>query len=248
METEKIVINATSNDGKPVEVILREGQAPQVFELNPFNIINAHIDAIIQFVTTNKFLARDENSVVITYCKNINSNPRIKFESNPGHEINNVIVSPILKFKDLENFGINNDVRFNQQNLIKLIRKSAHLFKSVAQCDELIKKLQSFEIKFESNLKIEDNRRGATTQEANKALKFTKGELPEFITLHSPLFEGDESTDIDLTIEIDADNGTPMYSFYSITYQTKMMQRLNEIIDERIDKLNDKFTCVEVLM
>lgn len=247
MNTEKLVINATSADGKPVEVILREGSAPKHFEAKTFKIDRAQIDAIVSYIETNEFPTIKENPAIIKYCRNPNSQPFIMFESNPTHELNNTIISPILVLGDLLKFGINEDQKFSQKELIKLIRKSAHLFQSISIAENLIKNLQSFEIKFESNLKVEDNRRGVTSQEANKALKFVKGELPESITLHCPIFEGDIPMDIELTIEVDAENGTPQYSFYSIDFQVKKIERLDTLIDTRIAMLEEKFTCIEVI-
>jgi len=238
----------TDNSDNPVkiELVQRTGTAAKIYEKKRFTLA-VLITSIFEWVSKRTFPSRvQENPGVIIFSKDVDE-PFVKFVENPNDELSTELEAKMQVNPDLEAFGINKGERFTQKELENHVRTYAHCFGDLEVVKKLIKDLQNFDVRYEQQVKKEDDRRGNQEDLVKSAIKFAKGELPPILTITLPLYVGTKPESVTLEIEVDKGRGNlPEFSFYSIDLEIRKRNVVESTIETEVAKFKEQFPVLEV--
>lgn len=245
MQEQKVILTVPPDyNGTPITLIVREGEAEVIKD----NVLTYKQDVTIQSIkefTEKRYPDTTLNaSGVIEFSVDPQS-PFIKFLANPENKEAIILNSKLVINPELQAWGINADLKFTPEQLRKQVMKLSHLFAEPAAAKALISNLRNFQVKFEDEVVKADNRQGGKEDSIKQALTFIKGSAPQIIDLKLPLFKNTPPVDLQLTIEIDAENKQPVYSFYSFELTELLVSKAKEYIEEIVNPLRTKFVCLE---
>lgn len=240
----KIVVNIPEGQTAPIEFIHREGQAlPQKDNMQKFSR-DVSITSIATWIAGRKFpdTIADNNAVIV--FNKTPSKASIEFHANPQDKEATVLTSKLTVNPDLAAWKINSDITFTSEALIKHVRKYAHCMES-SYAKGLIDQLRNFQATLTTNLERSNDGKGNKGAAVKQAINFSKGQLPDGILLELPLFNGTAPYKMTLEIEVDEDNGQPVYSFYCLEYDGLLKTKAEEFIIGIVEPLSSKFVVLE---
>lgn len=213
---EKVNVNLENLPKGVVVVEVREGKALE--QSNPLQVnLNGSISSVKEFIGKNYPKDAPEGHVfegVITIDKD---EALISFVDKPHEAFGKTLVTArLIPNRRLALFGVNGERWFDQKSIAKLIRNNAVLFKTPEIVRTLLKQLDEMNLVVENSLTDNTDRRGNVETAYKRVIKDKKGLLPEFIELHTPLFEEQDPIDLKLEIEVDVQGNRPVYSFYCL--------------------------------
>jgi hypothetical protein len=239
MKDEKINITINGEVKQPIEIVLREGAAEPIKDTvqkyTKVGVITAPFDFSKRI--------KDKSKALVEYSIN---EGWIKLYENPTNKEASEVKGLIEKDPALLAFGINKDKYFSGPELIKHARKYAHVFKDINDVKDLISSLQNFDIKFEQTYSKGDDRKGNTDEHVKNALKFHKGEVKTDFTLMVPFFLGAEKVPVDVQIEIELKDSKPSFGFFSLTLETLIQEKTEELINNNVMKFIPGFTVIQI--
>lgn len=244
MEKENLNITVMSGDGKPVEVILREGKALELFQ--PKNVtFKGDIASVKEFISKHYNADVEECHIFDGVVQIDSEKNQILFCDFPKEStgVTNIVAS-LTPNKKLESFMINEDNFINQKSVANLIRKNAILFKDSTIVRGLIKTLDELSLSIQNDIVDNNDRRGNVELSYKRVIKEKKGVLPEFITLFCPLFEGMAPIEIKLEIELEIKNNVPMYAFYCLEMDLMIDEQKKKAFGENVPEYIHKHFVV----
>lgn len=246
MDVEKVSITATSADGKPVEVVMREGDAPKINEPVKFSR-KVCLGSIAEWVSKKKFAqAIEDRTGVVVFCQDP-ENPSVSFYENPNNVLATILDCYLNDNPDFNAFGINKEKIFTQKELERHTRKYAHCFENVEDAKSLINSLTNFEVRFEQVVSKSDDRSGNKENLDKEMLKLAKGELPKTLKLRMPLFKNTDPVSFEISVEVDRlNNNMPGFSFYSMDVELMKRNLATSLIKKEVEGLRSNFPCLEV--
>lgn|GEM_PF-3502012 len=254
IENLNVYFNGDKVPEKPVEIILREGDAPEPLKtVNPVKqVIEGDIDTVLTYVKGRYNPSEEEGKpvekgVIILYCDDPD-HVAIKLLIDEKNPLATVVKGSLEKNPDLRNFQFNEGAAFDNKSFIKTIKKNAHCFNSLMEAQNLIKQLSSFQATFETKVEDLDDRRGNTSLGVKTVLDSSKTGIPETLSFNMPLFNGGPKVSFIVEVELDVVNegNRPQAKFGFVSMEIVQLARdhAEEIIKNQIGELSKYFTCI----
>lgn len=187
MENEKIIING--NPGT-YEVVLREGKSIDPKEPNKISI-SGILNSPANFLKAKTGVFTPIDSHLLVDKQNL----KITFVANERDFYKTEISGSLKPAKILGPFNINNDGKFKNTDLAKLLRRHPFLFEDKEAYNKLIIALLNFSATIQTVIESNQDQRGNMK---NLIEKTVSQKIPESIKFKAPIFEGED----ELTFEV----------------------------------------------
>ena len=240
MNPEKVIINATSTDGKPVEVIIREGAAAEV--LNPKAPIKIVLAGTIeapreflyqrgsrlnpgQFDIKRSHLIIDRENVKMTLVIN----------ENDGYQ-NGTIEGSLKTNPKMAEFGINTPKTWEPNELGQFLKMNRAFFESREHNMELVTKLKNFVANIDSKVEKQKSENGDFKDNFSGTVS---SNLPGSFKLNIALFKGMPKESIDVEFMANVSARTITLQLCSPDAMAAFEDIRDKIIDEQIEKIRE---------
>lgn len=171
----------------------------------------------------------DTTKAVITCDKD---NLSIYLQADPNNFFGTEVIGQAKFTKELEQFGINTNITFKREELIKLIKFNRQLFPNKELHSDLLKAYQAFTAKSTKDLSIESDTRG------NKSAAYRKQvdtNIPTHFALEVPIFKGEPSESFPVEICIEDTDGGTLFWFESPELAELIEERKQQMFDRELD-------------
>lgn len=214
---------------KPVEVIIRKGEAtkelnpkaPNVIAIigvisSPFAWLQKRVDELDQVDQKRCFIEVDKDEYTIRLV--------VDEKNAEGTTILGTLeISPIFK-----QFGINSGKKWSPQDLGEFFKMNRSYFPSKETNMKLVSLLRNFTAKVDSDVEQQKDQKGS---HSNLYRQTVNSNLPEEFTICLPIFKGGEAQEIVVETYADVDGGSVSITLVSAG--------ANEFRDEQVDKQID---------
>lgn len=209
-------------NGKPIEVVLREGKAPVVLDPKEQErvVINGTIDAPLRWLekrvelinqkATNIIVNRDKMGLALTI-----------------DEINGILQPS----KEMQEFGINVEKKWEPIKLSKFIKMHRAFFTDKSQNMILVSILKNFKAKVNQDIERSKEENGSKVDNYSQVVD---SNLPKSFKLNIPLFKGFSCEEIEVEIYADVDGRDVSLSLVSAGANEAIEEYKNKVIDEQL--------------
>lgn len=181
----KIQVNAFTEGGEDIKILT--GKAP-----DPVNQSSTHfsgrLDAPGNFHDARKDTYEKTDAVVVANYEKRS----VELVVHPDYESKKIKIGGVLELDHkLERFGINHaDKKYTRDELAQLFKFNRNAFNVVEEGMSFVKKLKDFKIKVDQAFEDKDDQRGGKKMLIERVVSDCN--IPETITLHLPIFKGEE--------------------------------------------------------
>lgn len=240
MENQEVIkeeiIKQVANSEGVREIIIREGQALPVMEPEQVRI-SGTIDAparwaenrksVIKQIASHMIVNRQEMCILLVEDEN----------SRYGSTIEGTMTLSD-KFKE---FGINSGKYITNFEMADLFKMNRSFFETKTLCMELVSKLKNLKASVNKQIEASNNDRGNRRELVDQVVEHN---IPESFKLKLPVFNGTEPQEVEVEINVDADD----LSCTLISPHAKdLIERMrNEKIDEVIERV--KKACPDIVI
>ncbi len=219
-------------NGKPIEVVLREGQAakqldpkePQKLSISgtieaPFKWLEKRIGLINQ-KASNIIVNRDKMGLVLTI--------------DETNYYQTEICGVLITSKEMQEFGINTDKKWEPIKLSQFFKMHRAFFKDKSQNMVLVSTLKNFKAKVNQDIERSKEENGNKTDNYSQVVD---SNLPKSFKLNIPLFKGFTCEEIEVEIYADVDGREVSLSLVSAGANEAIEEYKNKVIDEQIEAI-----------
>lgn len=231
-ESKLNVVVPKDYNGTPIEVVLREGDAPEA--LNPKEpervVINGTIDATFRWLekrvelinqkATNIIVNRDKMGIALT----------IDETNYYQTEINGILQAS----KEMQEFGINTEKKWEPIKLSQFFKMHRAFFKDKSENMSLVSTLKNFKAKVNQDIERSKEENGNRTDNYSQVVD---SNLPKSFKLNIPLFKGFSCEEIEVEIYADVDGRDVSLSLVSAGANEAIEEYKNKVIDEQLDAI-----------
>lgn len=226
------VIMPKDYNGAPIEIILREGEAPVALDPKEPErvVINGTIDApfrwlekrveLINQKVTNIIVNRDKMGLALT----------IDETSYYQAEINGILQAS----KEMQEFGINTDKKWEPIKLSQFFKMHRAFFKDKSENMMLVSTLKNFKAKVNQDIERSKEENGSKVDNYSQVVD---SNLPKSFKLNIPLFKGFACEEIEVEIYADVDGRDVSLSLVSAGANEAIEEYKNKVIDEQLDAI-----------
>ena len=226
------VIVPKDYNGAPIEVVLREGEAPVALDPKEPErvVINGTIDApfrwlekrveLINQKSTNLIVNRDKMGLALT----------IDETNYYQTEINGILQAS----KEMMEFGINTDKKWEPIKLSKFIKMHRAFFTDKSQNMMLVSTLKNFKAKVNQDIERSKEENGSKVDNYSQVVD---SNLPKSFKLNIPLFKGFACEEIEVEIYADVDGRDVSLSLVSAGANEAIEEYKNKVIDEQLEQI-----------
>lgn len=226
------VIVPKDYNGAPIEVVLREGEAPVALDPKepervvisgtidaPFRWLEKRVELINQ-KATNIIVNRDKMGLALT----------IDETSYYQTEINGFLQAS----KEMVEFGINTEKRWEPIKLSKFIKMHRAFFTDKSQNMMLVSTLKNFKAKVNQDIERSKEENGSKVDNYSQVVD---SNLPKSFKLNIPLFKGFAYEEIEVEIYADVDGRDVSLSLISAGANEAIEEYKNKVIDEQLEQI-----------
>ena len=219
-------------NGKPIEVVLREGQAAKQLDPKeppklsisgtieaPFKWLEKRIGLINQ-KASNIIVNRDKMGLVLT----------IDGTNYYQTEICGVLITS----KEMQEFGINTEKKWEPIKLSQFFKMHRAFFKDKSENMMLVSTLKNFKAKVNQDIERNKEENGSKTDNFSQVVD---SNLPKSFKLNIPLFKGFACEEIEVEIYADVDGREVSLSLVSAGANETIEEYKNKVIDEQIEAI-----------
>ena len=219
-------------NGKPIEVVLREGKAPIALDPkepetvnldgtieSPFRWLEKRVELIDQ---ATSYIAVNRDSMFITLVID---------ETNPYGAIIKGILRPS---KEMQEFGINTDKRWEPIKLSQFFKMHRAFFKDKTENMILVSTLKNFKAKVNQDIERSKEENGSKVDNYSQVVD---SNLPKSFKINIPLFKGFACEEIEVEIYADVDGREVSLSLVSAGANETIEEYKNRVIDEQIEAI-----------
>ena len=212
-------------NGMPIEVVLREGEAPELLEIKepervvisgtidtPFRWLEKRIELINQ-KASNIIVNRDVMGIALTVDETNYYQSDIRGELKTS--------------KGMMEFGINTEKKWEP---IKL----SNFFTDKSQNMMLVSTLKNFKAKVNQDIERSKEENGSKVDNYSQVVD---SNLPKSFKLNIPLFKGFACEEIEVEIYADVDGRDVSLSLVSAGANEAIEEYKNKVIDEQLDAI-----------
>lgn len=223
------VIVPKDYNGAPIEVVLREGEAP--IALDPKEpervVISGTIDAPFRWLEKRVELINQKATNIIVNRDKMGLALTIDETSYYQTEINGFLQAS----KEMVEFGINTEKRWEPIKLSKFIKMHRAFFTDKSQNMMLVSTLKNFKAKVNQDIERSKEENGSKVDNYSQVVD---SNLPKSFKLNIPLFKGFSCEEIEVEIYADVDGRDVSLSLVSAGANEAIEEYKNKVIDEQL--------------
>ena len=221
-------------NGTPIEVVLREGEAPELLEIKepervvisgtidtPFRWLEKRIELINQ-KTSNIIVNRDVMGIALTVDETNYYQSDIRGELKTS--------------KEMVEFGINAEKKWEPIKLSKFFKMHRAFFKDKSENMTLVSTLKNFKAKVNQDIERSKEENGSKIDNYSQVVD---SNLPKSFKLNIPLFKGFACEEIEVEIYADVDGRDVSLSLVSAGANEAIEEYKNKVIDEQLDAIRN---------
>ena len=219
-------------NGMPIEVVLREGEAPELLEIKepervvisgtidtPFRWLEKRIELINQ-KASNIIVNRDVMGIALTVEETNYYQSDIRGELKTS--------------KGMMEFGINTEKKWEPIKLSKFLKMHRAFFTDKSQNMMLVSTLKNFKAKVNQDIERSKEENGSKVDNYSQVVD---SNLPKSFKLNIPLFKGFACEEIEVEIYADVDGRDVSLSLVSAGANEAIEEYKNKVIDEQLDAI-----------
>lgn len=219
-------------NGTPIEVVLREGEAPVVLDPKepervvisgtidtPFRWLEKRIELINQKVS-NIIVNRDVMGIALTVDETNYYQSDIRGELKTS--------------KEMMEFGINTEKKWEPIKLSKFLKMHRAFFTDKSQNMMLVSTLKNFKAKVNQDIERSKEENGSKVDNYSQVVD---SNLPKSFKLNIPLFKGFACEEIEVEIYADVDGRDVSLSLVSAGANEAIEEYKNKVIDEQLEQI-----------
>lgn len=243
-ESKLNVVVPKDYNGAPIEVVLREGKAPVALDPKepvPVNITGT-IDSPFRWLEKRIGLI-DQKQANITVCRD---DMKIFLVDKENDYYNNGICGRLEESKEMREFGINADKKWDPIKLSKFIKMHRAFFTDKSQNMVLVSTLKNFKAKINQDIERSKEDNGSKVDNFSQVVD---SNLPKSFKLNIPLFKGFANEEIEVEIYADVDGRDVSLSLISAGANEAIEEYKNKVIDEQLEsiaKIAQNIVIIEV--
>lgn len=252
-------------DGKDINIVLREGDAPQPVNLTKTSRTGT-IFAVTAFVAFYYKTKLDPSSVeaiqalggdvrkyegpLVTFKRNFNPDKRelyIKFNQQPTVPNEGYVITGELKVNgDLDKWGLNSGKNYAPADAINHVRRMAHTFPSPEAAASMITLLRNLDVAFDTARTKQDDGRGNKQDSIKEEIRFRSQQIPDDMKILLPLYHATAAVNLNLQIELSRmPNNDVGISFWCLELETYIREKGESIMQDELQKLAGHFCIIE---
>lgn len=219
-------------NGTPIEVVIREGSAPKALDPKEPKLINiiGTIDAPLRWLEKRiELINQKESDVLVNRDK-----MRISLTINETNFYQTGIGGTLQESKEMEEFGINSDKKWDPIKLSKFIKMHRAFFTDKSQNMMLVSTLKNFKAKVNQDIERSKEENGSKVDNYSQVVD---SNLPKSFKLNIPLFKGFACEEIEVEIYADVDGRDVSLSLVSAGANEAIEEYKNKVIDEQLDAI-----------
>lgn len=219
-------------NGTPIEVVLREGEAPELLEIKepervvisgtidtPFRWLEKRIELINQ-KASNIIVNRDVMGIALTVDETNYYKSDIRGELKTS--------------KEMMEFGINTEKKWEPIKLSKFLKMHRAFFTDKSQNMMLVSTLKNFKAKVNQDIERSKEENGSKVDNYSQVVD---SNLPKSFKLNISLFKGFANEEIEVEIYADVDGRDVSLSLVSAGANEAIEEYKNKVIDEQLDAI-----------
>ena len=219
-------------NGKPIEVVLREGEAPVALDPKEQErvVINGTIDAPLRWLEKRVELINQKATNIIVNRDKMGMALTIDETSYYQTEINGILQAS----KETQEFGINVEKKWDPIKLSKFIKMHRAFFTDKSQNMMLVSTLKNFKAKVNQDIERSKEENGSKVDNYSQVVD---SNLPKSFKLNIPLFKGFACEEIEVEIYADVDGRDVSLSLVSAGANEAIEEYKNKVIDVQLDAI-----------
>lgn len=219
-------------NGKPIEVVLREGEAPVALDPKEQErvVINGTIEAPLRWLEKRVELINQKSSNITVNRDKMGLALTIDETNFYQTEINGILQAS----KEMMEFGINTDKKWEPIKLSQFFKMHRAFFKDKSENMTLVSALKNFKAKVNQDIERSKEENGSKTDNYSQVVD---SNLPKSFKLNIPLFKGFANEEIEVDIYADVDGRDISLSLVSAGANEAIEEYKNKVINEQLDAI-----------
>lgn len=219
-------------NGKPIEVVLREGEAPVALDPKEQErvVINGTIDAPLRWLEKRVELINQKSTNIIVNRDKMGIALTIDETNYYQTEIKGILQAS----KEMQEFGINTDKKWEPIKLSQFFKMHRAFFKDKSENMILVSTLKNFKAKVNQDIECSKEENGSKVDSYSQVVD---SNLPKSFKLNIPLFKGFACEEIEVEIYADVDGRDVSLSLVSAGANEAIEEYKNKVIDEQLDAI-----------
>ena len=218
------------------EIIIREGHALPAKEPERVNI-SGTIDTPARWAENRKSIIPQLGSHMTVDRQNM----RIELVEDERSPYSNMLVGTMTLSDKFKEFGINGGKYITNFEMANLFKMNRSFFETKAVCMELVSKLKNLKASINKQIEASNNDRGNRRELVDQVVQHN---IPESFKLTLPIFNGTDPQEIEVEINVDADDLS--CTLISPHAKDLIEQMRNEKIDDVIKRV--KAACPDIVV
>ena len=233
---EEIVKQEANSVNGAREIIIRQGEALPVREPEQVRI-SGTIDAPARWAENRKEIIQQRSTHMIVNRQNM----CILLVEDENSRYGSNIEGKMTLSDKFNEFGINSGKYITNFEMADLFKMNRSFFDTKTVCMELVSKLKNLKANVNKQIELSNNDRGNRRELVDQVVLHN---IPESFKLSLPIFNGTEPQEVEVEINVDADD----LSCTLISPHAKdLIERMrNEKIDEVIERV--KKACPDIVI
>ena len=200
MENKLNVVVPKEYDGKPIKVIIEEGQAPEELSPKEPEIINISGTISAPLLWLQKRIKTIEQlDAHIVVCRD---DMTIKLVVDENNYYKSVILGSLQSSKEIQEFGINTGKLWEPEKLSMFLKMHRSAFVTKTENMTLVSLLKNFKAKIVSDVEKANEENGSKTDNYSQVVD---SNLPKSFKIKIPLFKGSSPEEIEVETYADVD-------------------------------------------
>ena len=221
-------------NGKPIEVVIREGKAPVALDpKEPVRVtINGTIDALYRWIEKRVELIDQKTSNIIVNRDRM----AMSLSINETDYYQTKVSGALQESKEMVEFGINTDKKWEPIKLSQFFKMHRAFFKDKSENMILVSTLKNFKAKVNQDIERSKEENGNKVDNYSQVVD---SNLPKSFKLNIPLFKGFACEEIEVEIYADVDGRDVSLSLVSAGANETIEEYKNKVIDDQLNAIRE---------
>lgn len=221
-------------NGKPIEVVIREGKAPVALDpKEPVRVtINGTIDALYRWLEKRVELIDQKTSNIIVNRDRM----AMSLSINETDYYQTKVSGALQESKEMVEFGINTDKKWEPIKLSQFFKMHRAFFKDKSENMILVSTLKNFKAKVNQDIERSKEENGNKVDNYSQVVD---SNLPKSFKLNIPLFKGFACEEIEVEIYADVDGRDVSLSLVSAGANETIEEYKNKVIDDQLNTIRE---------
>ncbi len=213
------------------ELIIRHGEAPKVIEPKSVKIAG-DIKSVLNFIKI-RIDGIDKQKATIEFNEKLKS---VVLNTDPSSPIQTTVVGELEVYEKLDQFGINKEKFYGQNELEKFVRMNRFFFADKEKHGQLVSNLKNLSAKVNAEMVSEKDNRGNRNIGLKKEVKT---DLAADFVLSIPLFKNSEPKTFRVEICYELTDSTMRFWLESVELEELQMDAVQKEFSAQKDHFNE---------